>query len=271
LRVTAIKHVIAATLLSLLAGCAGFGGISSGGGIAAEKDSAPLNFDPSKIIPASPSTEAILPRGNKSPYVVFGKEYTVLDWHKGFKQRGVASWYGAKFDGRQTSNGEIFDVYAMTAAHRELPLPLYIRVTNLTNGKNAIVRVNDRGPFVDERVLDVSYAVAYTLGFSEMGTAPVEIEVLETGNERYQNVLKPQSYYVQLGAYVNEEQANTLQEEVSGTLPFPVVVVSSDSIPAIYRVRIGPYATRAKAQEILKAVTYLREGQDVALVTAPQE
>ena len=108
--------------------------------------------------------------GNKSPYEVFGKRYTVMPSADGYTEEGVASWYGMKFQGRRTSNGEIFDVYKATAAHKSLPLPSYLRVTNLENNASLIVRVNDRGPFVGDRLIDVSYGVAVKLGFAEQGT-----------------------------------------------------------------------------------------------------
>lgn len=122
-----------------------------------------------------------LPRsryGNRSPYVVLGKSYTVMDDHRGYVEQGRASYYGNKFHGRRTSNQEVYDMYAFTAAHRSLPLPSFARVTNLDNGKSVIVRVNDRGPFHANRLIDLSYAAAVKLGFREAGTARVEVRAL---------------------------------------------------------------------------------------------
>ena len=117
-------------------------------------------------------------RGNLTPYAVRGKQYELLDMAEGYEQMGVASWYGQKFHGRLTSNGERYDMYALTAAHRYLPIPAYVRVTNLDNGRSVVVRVNDRGPFHDERMIDLSYAAAVKLDFVESGTARVHVVAL---------------------------------------------------------------------------------------------
>jgi peptidoglycan lytic transglycosylase len=127
-----------------------------------------------------------LPRsaiGNKSPYVVLGKSYQVLDRPKGYAEKGTASYYGAKFHGRLTSNREVYDMYAFTAAHKTLPLPSFARVTNLDNGESVIVRVNDRGPFHDGRVIDLSYAAAVRLGITQRGTGNVEVRALSPGED----------------------------------------------------------------------------------------
>ncbi len=133
-----------------------------------------------------------LPRsrsGNAAVYTVFGKQYQVLESAKGFKERGIASWYGAKFHGRATSSGEIYDMYQMTAAHKHFPLPVFVRVSNLDNGQEIIVKVNDRGPFVHGRIIDLSFAAARALGIYEAGTANVEIEAL---TEAYRPGSQPQ-------------------------------------------------------------------------------
>ncbi|AXI83683.1 septal ring lytic transglycosylase RlpA family protein [Xylella taiwanensis] len=116
--------------------------------------------------------------GNQSPYVVLGKSYRVLDEAKGYVKRGIASYYGTKFHGRLTSNREVYDMYAFTAAHKTLPLPSFALITNLDNGQSVVVRVNDRGPFHDDRLIDLSYAAAVKLGFTENGLANVEVRVL---------------------------------------------------------------------------------------------
>lgn len=122
--------------------------------------------------------------GNHSPYVVFGKQYRVLASADGYREAGIASWYGAKFHGRPTSSGEPYDMYRLTAAHKSLPVPTYVRVTNLDNGKSSIVRVNDRGPFHERRIIDLSYAAAVKLGFEDRGTARVLVEVVDGSAER---------------------------------------------------------------------------------------
>ncbi|MBV1907413.1 MAG: septal ring lytic transglycosylase RlpA family protein [Pseudomonadales bacterium] len=122
-----------------------------------------------------------LPRsksGNRSPYTVLGKSYTLLPRSEGYRARGKASWYGAKFHGRLTSSGERYNMYTLTAAHKRLPIPCFARVTNLDNGKSTVVRVNDRGPFHSDRIIDLSYAAAIKLGYASKGTANVKVEVV---------------------------------------------------------------------------------------------
>ncbi|WP_269815516.1 septal ring lytic transglycosylase RlpA family protein [Algibacillus agarilyticus] len=119
-------------------------------------------------------------RGGNKPYEVNGQAYDVIQDAKGFEETGIASWYGRKFHGHLTSNGEIYDMFTMTAAHKNLPLPIYVEVTNLDNNKTAIVRVNDRGPFHPERIIDLSYSAAYKLGMTDTGTANVKIKALAT-------------------------------------------------------------------------------------------
>lgn len=129
------------------------------------------------------TAEARSPIGNRSPYTVLGKKYQVLDKVDGYVEQGTASYYGNKFHGRRTSNQEVYDMYAFTAAHKTLPLPSFARVTNLDNGQSVIVRVNDRGPFHDGRVIDLSYAAAYKLGITQRGTGRVEVRALTPGEE----------------------------------------------------------------------------------------
>jgi rare lipoprotein A len=152
-------------------------------GARAGADAAPGHeFDAHAVPDAVPRVEPRSRYGNKSPYVVFGKTYTVLADATGYNERGVASWYGAKFHGAKTSSGEPYDMYAMSAAHKTLPLPCYARVTNLQTGASVIVRVNDRGPFKDNRVMDLSYAAATRLGITAKGTGLVEVRVVGPGD-----------------------------------------------------------------------------------------
>jgi len=144
------------------------------------KDGTPgLRADLANVPDAIPRPEVRTAAGNKSPYTVLGKTYRIQPVPPGHRERGLGSWYGTKFHGRKTSLGEPYDVYTMTAAHKTLPLPSYLRVTNLENGKRVVVRVNDRGPFHDDRVIDLSYAAAYRLGYADKGTAFLELEVLD--------------------------------------------------------------------------------------------
>ena len=117
--------------------------------------------------------------GNPESYEEFGERYKVLQSSQGFKEKGLASWYGIDFHGRDTSSGEVYDMYDMTAAHKTLPLPTYVRVVNFDNGRSLVVKVNDRGPFIRGRIIDLSYAAAYRLGITGPGTANVEITALD--------------------------------------------------------------------------------------------
>lgn len=167
-------------LAALLAGCATGPTSKSGGGLPSGADGPPINppADLATVPDAEPRIEPIRPGGPNKPYEVLGHSYEPqtadLPWH----ERGQASWYGRKFQGRRTASGEIYSMYGMTAAHRTLPIPSYARVRNLRNGREVIVRVNDRGPFHSDRVMDLSYAAALKLGLLGSGTAPVEIERL---------------------------------------------------------------------------------------------
>ncbi|MGH8107223.1 MAG: septal ring lytic transglycosylase RlpA family protein [Arenimonas sp.] len=143
-------------------------------------DSAPVSaIDVDKLIEPAPKQEPLARYGNKSPYTVLGKTYYVLDRSKHFEQHGIASWYGQKFNGRKTSSGEIYSICEFTAAHKTLPLPSYVRVTNTRNGKSVVVRVNDRGPFHEGRIIDLSYVAAIRIGLDKTGTAPVHVELLD--------------------------------------------------------------------------------------------
>jgi rare lipoprotein A len=139
-------------------------------------DSAPSEQkDIDSIADAQPRPVVRTRAGNKPTYTVLGKTYTLLPASEGYQERGGASWYGTKFHGRRTANGEIYDMWAMTAAHKTLPIPSYVRVTNIANNRSVIVLVNDRGPFHSDRIIDLSYAAALKLGFAEQGVADVDV------------------------------------------------------------------------------------------------
>ena len=138
----------------------------------------PVNLD--KLADATPRVEPLNPGAN-TPYTALGRKYVPYTSLKPYRQRGVATWYGRKFQGKKTASGERYDMYAMTAAHTVLPIPSYARVTNLANGKSVIVRINDRGPFHADRLIDLSYAAAYKLGYVGSGSAKVEVEAILPG------------------------------------------------------------------------------------------
>lgn len=143
----------------------------------------PRDLNPDDIADAVPGAEPLSAYGNPESYVVDGKRYYTLHTADGFAERGIASWYGNPFHGRRTSSGEVYDMYRMTAAHKQLPLPTYVQIRNLDNGRTATVKVNDRGPFKDNRVIDLSYAAALKLGVVAKGTAFVEIRALNARGE----------------------------------------------------------------------------------------
>jgi rare lipoprotein A len=158
--------------VTALAGCTlepSRGGRDDGPGVP------PGNLD--RIADARPRSEPLNPGAN-SPYTALGRKYVPYQSLKPYRQRGIASWYGRKFHGRRTSSGERYDMYAMTAAHTILPIPSYARVPNLSNGRSVVVRVNDRGPFHSDRIIDLSYTAAYKLGFVNAGSAQVEVEAI---------------------------------------------------------------------------------------------
>jgi len=167
-------------LASLLAldGCS----VSRSGGYFEDDGPGRTPPDVATIADAVPRKEPLASHGNK-PYEVYGKTYAPLADARGYRERGVASWYGKKFHGKNTSSGEPYDMYTMTAAHRTLPLPSFARVSNLRNGRSVIVRVNDRGPFLNNRLIDLSYAAATKLGIIGTGTGLVEVEAVMPGEE----------------------------------------------------------------------------------------
>ena len=170
------------TLLGLaLSGCSAIVGLPVGQAptVDPSRDGPPLTVVDvaNKPLPI-PKNEPRIKRGNVSPYTVFGVTYEVMPSAAGYQEIGTASWYGRKFHGRLTSSGEVYDMFEFTAAHKSLPIPSYVQVTNLANQEQIVVRVNDRGPFADGRIIDLSWAAAQRLGFADKGTARVELVIL---------------------------------------------------------------------------------------------
>ncbi|MGC8121566.1 septal ring lytic transglycosylase RlpA family protein [Marinobacter sp. VGCF2001] len=268
------KRLPALALVALLAGCASSPEVDHSSRYTLKQDRAPSgSFDATGLADAVPRYEAPRTAGNKSPYTVWGKRYHVLDSNEGYVQRGTASWYGEKFHGHKTSNGEIFDMYAMSAAHKSLQIPGYARVTNLDNGRSVIVRVNDRGPFHGDRLIDLSYAAAKKLGYQSHGTARVEVAAItirpdgrmflagapfgpagtaspEVSSKPAATVPAPgDALFVQLGAFSQRDPAEAMRERLKGVLENPVRVreITTDN-GRFHRVQVGPFNNEVDAR-----------------------
>lgn len=188
-------------------------------------------------------------RYGNSPYEVFGKRYEVLESAVGYDEVGLASWYGERFHGYTTSSGEIYNMFTLTAAHKTLPIPSYARVTNRKNGRTTVVRINDRGPFRKNRLIDLSYASAVKLGFADVGTASVRVETLLPGDVDPPGGLQT-SYFVHAGPFKNRDRANAARVDLA--------MVGADRATILpvedsFMVRIGPLST-LRAAERLKAL-----------------
>ncbi len=195
--------------------------------------------------------------GHPKPYKVFGKWYQPLPDSKGFRQRGIASWYGKDFHGKKTSNGEIYDMYAMTAAHKTLPLGTYVQVHNLENNRRVKVRINDRGPFVRGRIIDLSYTAADRIGIVGPGTARVEVTALATpaattdGGAPRSNKpvdLHSGNFTFQVGAFVNRENAEREVAKLDKRYKNAHIKVYDRGDQIFYRVRVGRFTTMEQAE-----------------------
>jgi rare lipoprotein A len=203
---------------------------------------------------AVPRAEPRSAHGNPPFYDVLGHRYFVLVAADGYSERGVASWYGPTFHGANTSSGEQYDMYGMTAAHKTLPLPTYARVTNLRNGKSVVVRINDRGPFVANRLIDLSYTAAAKLDMVRDGTTLVEVRALTPGvpDELTRSVESPPApLYVQAGAFADQQNAQRLLERLRGAgLASAFVLSPMEGHSRLFRVRLGPVAGVADFDEL---------------------
>jgi rare lipoprotein A len=225
---------------------------------------APGSIDVSSIPNAVPKVEPRSKYGNPSSYVVNGRRYHVMKSSKGYVERGIASWYGKKFQGHRTSSGETYNMYAMTAAHKKLPLPSYVQVTNLRNGRNVIVRVNDRGPFQENRLIDLSYTAAAKLGIIKTGTGLVEVRAIDprTYNGKWRSIQvragkksggdKNPDFYIQVGAFSKLINAQNLRVKLASLTHGMVHISKADVNGArVYRVRIGPLSDVDVADHIV--------------------
>ncbi len=212
--------------------------------------------------------------GNPPFYEVFGERYHVLPDSAGYAEQGVASWYGREFHGRRTSNGEVYDMYALSAAHKTLPLPTRARVTNIATGKSIVVRINDRGPFKKGRLIDLSYAAARELGFVNAGTAMVEVEALDAAAAHAAAApapRPPQLMFVQVGAFAQQQNATDLKRRLEARgLGNVVIRYDARTQPALYRVRVGPVRDAAEFDAVVDRVGLL-EASTPRLVVEPVE
>lgn len=244
-------------------------------------DNPPQNID--SIPNAIPKNEPYLVRANR-PYKALGATYTPMTSWQPYKERGVASWYGKRYHGKKTASGEVYDMYSMSAAHTTLPLPSYVKVTNPANGRFVIVRVNDRGPFKGNRIIDLSYAAAYQLRFASVGSTVVEIEAINPDiAASYKQARPPKSpinqqnaevqqspvtqkalvniatttvnipsastqYFVQAGAFKNEINAETLAKRIQALEIAPNAGINSVYNNDLYRLKLGPYDNKPEAE-----------------------
>lgn len=223
---------------------------------------------------------------NPRSYVVKGKRYYVLRSAKHFKQRGIASWYGTKFNGRKTSTGERYNMYAMTAANKILPIPTYVRVKNLENGRSVIVKVNDRGPFKRHRIIDLSYAAAKKLGYARKGTAHVEVATINYGHVHrkrhathtkhyrrqhyvhYAHTTYTPKLYLQVGVFRHQISAKRLQRRLRHLTKQPVIIKLSHAAHGqIYHVQIGPVTATGESAKLHRLLRRLGLGEPVTVIS----
>lgn len=226
----------------------------------------PGPVDLSSIPEPTPRDEPLSRYGNPPSYVVFGQTYHVQRKRTAYHARGIASWYGSKFHGRRTSSGEAFDMHRFTAAHRTLPLPSYVEVTNLANGRSLVVRVNDRGPFKKNRLIDLSYAAAARLGFADQGTARVEVRAVGPGTASraagrgLSDEARDTSdgVWLQAGAFRDAGNAERLRQRLADAGLAPVEVQEARSgDDTLFRVRVGPLGSRARAADMAERLEAL--------------
>jgi rare lipoprotein A len=229
-----------------------------------------LDLKASDVADAAPRAEPLARYGNHSPYEVFGKQYTVLKSNEGYHERGTASWYGSKFHGRRTSSGEPYDMHLATAAHKSLPLPTYAEVTNLDNGRKVIVKINDRGPFKNGRLIDMSYGAALRLDMIATGTARVDVRVIDVYSDSGEQVLADTGVahevnegvdagnegetWLQAGAYGRREGAEKLAGQLERADVSPVSIHSTGNL---FRVWLGPYLSSVELESVIARVIEL--------------
>lgn len=254
-----MTNILALSVVLLVVGCSTTKHVAS----YPDQDSAPASpQDVSSVPEPTPKHEAYSKYGNPDSYHALGKQYKVWDTHLGYEEEGIASWYGTKFHGKRTSSGEPYDMYSMTAAHKNLPIPSYVRVTNLDNNKSTVVRVNDRGPFASGRIIDLSYAAASKLGILNMGTGRVKVEAIDATSPTTRSlptapVIAQEPVYVQVAAFANPDNAQHLAEQIKTHTNKPIKI---DSGSSLYRVHVGPFLSDSEVNAFKGLMTSLNLG-----------
>ncbi|HUF81335.1 MAG TPA: septal ring lytic transglycosylase RlpA family protein [Burkholderiales bacterium] len=292
---SAIRLVAAAALALALGGCgtpsqrdAGAPPARGGGYYL---DDGPGTSPPADIdgIPDAMPRSEPLHRGTGRPYAVMGRSYTPMTALRPYRARGVASWYGRRYHGKPTASGEIYDMYGMTAAHTTLPIPSYARVTNVANGRSVVVRINDRGPFVDNRLIDLSYTAAHKLGVLAGGSALVDVETIIPGAAgaqprapvvsagtpeepaipatmiaphdpasapppRVAGTAEADGHYLQLGAFGSRENAENFLARVKAQADWLAALLHITERERLFRVHAGPYASQAEARQTAERI-----------------
>ncbi len=259
-------------VLFLLAGCSS---VSKYRGPSFGQDHAPdFNIDVASIPDAVPVPEPVSKYGNPRSYVACGRRYYVMKSSRGYCETGIASWYGMKFHKVRTSSGELYDVAKMTAAHCTLPLPTYALVTNLRTGKHVIVKINDRGPFVANRLIDLSYCAARKLGVTAHGTALVEVRAIDpchppkgASDRAPIHISKTPTLYLQMGAFSIQANADKLATQVRDCVSYPVTIKEGTrNGQAIFRVQIGPLPTVEDSDHVYQRLQAAGLGKPIAVV-----
>jgi len=229
-------------------------------------DDGPENNPPTNLDAVPDATPKVEPlrKANMRPYVALGNSYKPMTELSHYKKRGIATWYGRRYHGNQTASGEVYDMYAMTAAHPTLPLPSYARVTNVKNGKSVIVRINDRGPFLSNRLIDLSYTAAYKLRILQNGQGEVEVESIlpgknmsqqtkpapnETRPQQVKNNVESNKVYLQLGAFGIAGNAYNFLSHIQTELPSLSQTVGITETNGLFRIKAGPYPNQMLAQQ----------------------
>ncbi len=241
------------------------------------QDRAPSrNVDVSRVPDVVPVPVKRTMAGNRSPYTVLGKTYWVMPSEEGYSERGIASWYGEKFHGHKTSNGEVFDMYLASAAHKSLPIPSFLRVTNLDNNRSIVVRVNDRGPFHGDRLIDLSFAAATKLGYADRGTARVQLDAIVASGDYSRTIASSSTTtvlstaassgtnkYLQVGAYSRLDSAEDVSNKLRALTRHPVFIRSINTVNngTMHRVRIGPVNDSSEIDSLSRQVVSANLGK----------